>query len=189
MRNSILLGLIAAHSVARLPLLSADHGAGSGGSAPVTPKTLKEATSLLAERETALKAAEEKLAGIETAHAESLKALETERDTIRGQFDDAVANADKVGTELAAVRTEFEGEKSARIAAEERAVKASENSARLEKLCQVKGIDASAAVPTGEESPTGVAGSKEDLRRQYASLTGATERARFYAKHKDLLLD
>jgi septal ring factor EnvC (AmiA/AmiB activator) len=189
MRNSILLGLIAAHSAARFPMLSADLGAGSGATDPVLPKTLKEATALLAERETALKAAEEKLAGVETAHAEALKALETERDTIRGQFDEAVANADKVGKELAAVRTELEGEKSARTAAEERAVKASENSTRLEKLCQVKGIDATAAVPIGSESPTGVAGSKEDLRRQYASLSDATERARFYAKHKDLLLD
>jgi septal ring factor EnvC (AmiA/AmiB activator) len=189
MRNSILLGLIAAHSAARFPMLSADHGAGSGATDPVTPKTLKEATAMLAERETALKASEEKLAGVETLHAEALKAVETERDTIRGQFDEAVANADKVGKELAAVRTELEGEKSARTAAEERAVKASENSTRLEKLCQVKGIDATAAVPIGSESPTGVAGSKEDLRRQYASLSDATERARFYAKHKDLLLD
>lgn len=157
--------------------------------AATAPKTLKEATALLAERDTALSAAQQKLTELETSHAEALAAVTSERDTLRSQFDSAVEASTKTAEELAAVRKEFEGEKTARTAAEERASKAEENSSRLEKLCQVKGIDPSAAVPTGTETPDGVVHGREELRRQYAQIKDSGERARFYAKHKDSLLD
>lgn len=158
-------------------------------SAPKTPLTLKEATALLCERDLALAAASEKLGSLEVAHSEALAVVSAERDTLRTQFEEAVTSSTQYQAELINVRKEFETEQSARAAAEERLIKANENTARLEKLCNVKGIDPTAAVPTGTESPEGVISGKDELRRQYASIKHPTERARFYAKHKDQLLD
>ena len=80
---------------------------------PTAPKTLKEATALLSERETALTAAEQKLASLEASHSEAIASLTTERDSLKAQFDSAVEAAAKSAEELAAVRGEFESEKAA----------------------------------------------------------------------------
>lgn len=159
---------------------------------PTAPKTLKEATALLAERETALAASAEKLASLEASHAshaEALSALTAERDGLKAQFDSAVEAAAKTGEELASLRGELETEKAARTAAEERIARADENAARLEKLCGVHGIDAAKAVSSGEGEPTGNEGTREGLMARYASLKTPGERAAFYAKHKASLLD
>ena len=155
---------------------------------PTAPKTLKEATALLSERETALTAAEQKLASLEASHSEAIASLTTERDSLKAQFDSAVEAVAKSAEELAAVRGEFESEKAARTAAEERAVKSDENAARLEKLCGVSGIDPAKAISSGDGEPTGE-NTREALMARYASIKNPTERAAFYAKHKSSLLD
>lgn len=156
---------------------------------PTAPKTLKEATALLAERDTALAASNERLASIEASHAEALSSLTAERDGLKAHFDSAVEAASKGAEELASVRGELETEKAARTAAEERVAKADENSARLEKLCGVHGIDPAKAVSAGDGEPTGSEGTREGLMARYASLKNPSERAAFYAKHKASLLD
>lgn len=156
---------------------------------PTAPKTLKEATAFLAERDTALAASAEKLASLEASHAEALSALTTERDGLKAQFDSAVEAAAKTGEELASLRGELETEKAARTAAEERVARADENAARLEKLCGVHGIDPAKAVSAGEGEPTGSENTREGLMARYAALKNPGERAAFYAKHKASLLD
>ena len=157
--------------------------------AATAPKTLKEATALLAERETALTAAEQKLGEVETAHAEALASVTSERDALKAQFDSAVEASAKTAQELASVRTEFEAEKSARAESDAARAKADETVARLEKLCGVHGLDPAQAVAAGTAEPSAQGGSRTELLSQYAALKEPGARAAFYAKHKAALLD
>ena len=68
-------------------------------------------------------------------------------------------------------------------------MKASENSARLEKLCGVHGIDPARAIASGDGEPTGQEGTREALIARYNALKTPGERASFYGKHKAALLD
>lgn len=158
-------------------------------SAPKTPSTLKEAIALLSEHESAITAASEKISSLESAHAEALAAATGERDALRTRYDEAILAASKHETELAAVRKDLEAEQSARAAAEDQARKSSENSARLEKLCGVHGIDSARAIASGDGEPAGQEGTREALITRYNALKTPGERASFYAKHKAGLLD
>lgn len=140
------------------------------------PRTLKAATAMLGE-------ARASMADI----TNQLALVRGERDQLKGQFEAAVAEATGFKAELATLRTELEGAVAARTTAEERAVKADENSARLEQLCSVRGVDPSAAVTGSDDAPTSVS-SKEELLKQYASIKDPTARAAFWKANEAALL-
>lgn len=140
------------------------------------PRTLKAAVGLLGET----RATVADLTG-------QVSSLRRERDALRGQFDAAVAEASAFKSELATLRTELDVAVSARTAAEERAGRSDENSARLEKLCSVRGVDPNAAVASTGEDPCG-SETAEDLLKQFASIKDPSARASFWKANEAAML-
>jgi hypothetical protein len=116
-----------------------------------------------------------------------VSSLRGERDQLKSQFDAAVAEASGFKAELATLRDELAGAVASRTAAEERAGKSDENSARLEKLCAVRGVDPASAVASSDSEPGGNATS-EELLKQYVSIKDPSARAAFWKANEAAMM-
>ena len=158
---------------------------------PEAPKTLAAALTSLEEARAAHTVTQTELASI-TSRAE---AAESERDSLRGQFEAATTSVDAMRAERDAALTELATarEESTRLSAERdevtgRATRAEENVTRLERLCQVRGVDSKAAVTSVDGNPES-SSTAADLRKQFAEISDPTERAKFWKANEAVMLE
>lgn len=161
-------------SIASCLLMAPDNGAPAGGGgtpSPATPPPLPKGTL-----EEQLSQANSDLATLRG----TVGTLTTERDDLRSQFDSLTSTSQNLTKERDAAQSELvtAREKINSLTGErDRAVV---NVGRLETLCDLKGIDKGAAVPTSDAP---AAGGEAHVYDQWANATGA-EKSVLYHKHK-----
>jgi septal ring factor EnvC (AmiA/AmiB activator) len=170
-------------SLSACALFGPDHGGGGGSSKPATIEAqLTEAQSLLVGEQG-------KVTSLTTERDQAqsaLTAITAERDNLQSQFTALTETASKTKTDLTAAQSTIATLTSERDTAHTTLATSKANTARLESLCSIKGIDHANAVPPATE-PTSL--SEADFGTRISSAKTPAERAAIVSEFEKAVAD